>query len=32
MFAAAEISDEHGEVTARCDGTVAVARGQVPGR
>jgi uncharacterized protein (TIGR00369 family) len=27
MFAAAEISDEHGEVTARCDGTVAVARG-----
>lgn len=28
MFAAAEISDEHGEVTARCDGTVAVARGR----
>lgn len=26
-FAAAEILDESGEVTARCDGTVAVARG-----
>lgn len=26
-FAAAEIRDERGEVTARCDGTVAVARG-----
>ncbi len=30
MFAAAEISDEQGEVTARCDGTVAVARSQAP--
>jgi uncharacterized protein (TIGR00369 family) len=27
-FAAAEISDERGEVTARCDGTVAVAHGK----
>jgi len=27
-FAAAEIFDERGEVTARCDGTVAVARGK----
>lgn len=28
MFAAAEIFDERGDVTARCDGTVAVARGR----
>jgi uncharacterized protein (TIGR00369 family) len=27
-FAAAEITDERGEVTARCDGTVAVAHGR----
>jgi len=27
-FAAAEITDERGEVTARCDGTVAVAHGK----
>jgi uncharacterized protein (TIGR00369 family) len=27
MFAAAEIRDEGGDVTARCDGTVAMARG-----
>jgi uncharacterized protein (TIGR00369 family) len=27
-FAAAEVFDERGEVTARCDGTVAVARGK----
>lgn len=27
-FAAAEVFDESGEVTARCDGTVAVARGK----
>ena len=27
-FAAAEVYDESGEVTARCDGTVAVARGK----
>jgi uncharacterized protein (TIGR00369 family) len=27
-FAAAEIFDESGDVTARCDGTVAVARGR----
>jgi uncharacterized protein (TIGR00369 family) len=27
-FAAAEITDEQGEVTARCDGTVAVAHGK----
>ena len=27
-FAAAEVLDEHGEVTARCDGTVAVAHGK----
>jgi uncharacterized protein (TIGR00369 family) len=28
MFAAAEIFDGEGQVTARCDGTVAVARGK----
>jgi acyl-coenzyme A thioesterase PaaI-like protein len=27
-FAAAEIFDESGELTARCDGTVAMARGK----
>ena len=27
-FAAAEVFDEQGEVTARCDGTVAVAHGK----
>ncbi|MEP6767921.1 MAG: PaaI family thioesterase [Acidobacteriota bacterium] len=31
MFAAAEISGEDGAVTARCDGTVALARGKTTG-
>ena len=31
MFAAAEISGEDGQVTARCDGTVALAREKVSG-
>ncbi len=31
MFAAAEISGEDGQITARCDGTVALARGKTAG-
>ena len=32
VFAAAEISDERGEVTARCEGTCAVAHGKLDSR